>query len=169
MKQGVTIFLFALSIIWTIVGLLVVRVAWNEQEADYEQVTGKVSQPLALSYDLEEAYSEPRVVMAKIYLQGDKREYRLRGYLYQLNPEGMESIQVGETLRLMVKKTAMVGGFKITGSSKSASVSGIYRPNGETIIPLEKGISHAQQRRLIGFGLILMGLFVGIWTYFYFL
>ena len=165
MKRGMIIFLFALSIIWTFVGILILMGAWNENETDYEEITGKVSQPLELSYESEVTFSEPRVVMAKIYIEDDPKEYRLRGKLYQLNREGMESIQVGEALRLMVKKASIVGGFKMNSSTKTVSVSGIYRANGETIIPLEKGIAQSKQRLLIGIGFIIMGLFVGIWAY----
>jgi len=157
--------LYLLSITWTVVGILIVMGAWNENETDYEQITGKVSQPLVLSYELHETFNEPLVVMSKIYLKGDNKEYRLRGKLYWLNREGMESIQVGETLLLMVKKTSLIGGFEINDSSKSVPVSGIYRSNGEIIIPLEKGIAHAKYRLFIGIGFIVMGLLVGVWTY----
>jgi len=65
----------------------------------------------------------------------------------------------------MVKKTSLIGGFEINDSSKSVPVSGIYRSNGEIIIPLEKGIAHAKYRLFIGIGFIVMGLLVGVWTY----
>ena len=159
------IFLYALSIIWTIAGILIVMGAWDENEDDYEQIIGQIAQPLELSYEEHDTFSEPRVVMSKIYLKDDQKEYRLRGKLYHLNREGMESLQLGDNVRLMVKKTSIIGGFKINDSSKTVSISGIYSSDGEVIIPLEKGIDHAKQRLLIGFGLIAMGLFVGIWTY----
>lgn len=159
------IFLYALSIIWTIVGILIIMGAWNENETDYKQITGKVSRPLELNYEIHDTYTEQKVVMSKIYLEEDTIEYRLRGKLYNLNREGMESIEAGETLRLMIKKTSLLGGFEINTSSKSAPVSGIYRSNGEAIIPLEKGIAHAKQRLLIGFGLLAMAWLVGIWAY----
>ncbi len=165
MKKGMILFLYSVSVIWTLIGLLIIKGAWNENEMDYEQITGKVSQPLELSYEERELFIEPRVVMSTIFLEDDNKEYRLRGKLYHLNREGMESIQVGEILHLMVKKTSLVGGFDITNTSKSAAVSGIYRPNGEVIIPLQKGIEHSKQRLLIGIGFFIMGLLVGIWTY----
>ncbi len=165
MKKGMILFLYLLSIIWTLFGLLIVRGAWNENEANYKQITGKLSQPLKLSYEEHDIYPEQRVVMSTIFMEGDNKEYRLRGKLYHLNREGMESIQVGETLHLMVKKTSLVGGLNINNSTKSATVSGIYRSNGEVIIPLEKGIEHSKQRVLIGIGFIVMGFLVGSWAY----
>lgn len=159
------IVLYVLSLVWTIVGILLVSGAWNENKTDYQQITGKVSQ-VELSYDQDDVYPEQRVVMSTIYLEDDPREYRLRGKLYHLNKAGMESIQTGETLHLMIKKTSIVGGFEIKRSSKSAPVSGIYRPSGETIISLGKGIAHAKQRLLIGFSFILAGVFLGLWAYF---
>lgn len=166
MNKGMILFLYIVSLIWTIIGVLIVLGAWNESEKDYEKITGKVSQPLELSYDDHDVYVEQRVVMAKIYLEEDSREYVLRGKLYQLNVEGMESIQVGDTLNLMVKKTSFIGGFKINSDSKSASISGIYRWNGETIVPLEKGIAQSKIRLLVGIVFLLLGLIVGVWTSF---
>lgn len=159
------LFFYAVSAIWTIVGLLIVMGAWNENESDYEQIKGKISQPLALSYEEKDFHFEQRVTMAKIYLEDDPKEYRLRGNLYHLNRAGMESIQVGETLHLLVKKTTIVGGFEITNHSKSAPISGIYRPNGERIISLDKGIAHAKKRLWIGIGFITAGILLGIWMY----
>lgn len=165
MKKGMVLFLYTLGIIWISVGVLIIMGAWNENESDYEQITGKLSQPLALSYEEHDIHEVQKVVMSKIFLEDDSKEYRLRGYLYQLNPAGMESIQVGETLQLMVKKTSIIGGFKINKATKSAAVSGISRPNGEVIIPLEKGIIQSKLRLLIGIGFVVMGLIAGIWTY----
>ena len=161
-----SIFLFGLSTIWIIVGILVVRGAWNENESDYEQVNGKVSRPLELSYDQQhDGFYKPRVVTAKIYLEDDTKEYTLGGNTYHLNKTGMESIEVGETLRLFVKKTTVVGGFKTDDSVKSVTVSGLHRSNGEVIIALEKGMKNSRKRLLTGFGLIGLGLFIGIWTF----
>jgi hypothetical protein len=160
------LFLYILSAIWTIAGVLIMRGAWNERASDYEEVKGTVAQPLALSYEEHEKILEPRVVMAKIRLEDDPREYRLRGKLYNMDPAGMESIQAGDTLRLMVKKTSLVGGYTLERDAKSAPVSGIYRSNGEVIIPLEKGIAHARTRLLIGGVFTAVGLILGLWVYF---
>ena len=65
------IFLYALSIIWTIVGILIIMGAWNENETDYKQITGKVSRPLELNYEIHDTYTEQKVVMSKIYLEED--------------------------------------------------------------------------------------------------
>ena len=158
--------LYILSAIWTIVGVLIMMGAWNERASDYEEVTGTVAQPVALSYEEHEEILEPRVVLAKIYLTDDPREYRLRGKLYDLDPVGMQSIQVGDTLRLMVKKTSLVGGNPLDKEAKSAPVSGMYRSKGEVIIPLEKGIAHARTRLLIGIVFTTVGLMLGVWVYF---
>jgi len=158
--------LYILSAIWTIVGVLIMMGAWNERASDYEEVTGTVAQPLALSYEEHEEILEPRVVMAKIRLEDDPREYRLRGKLYDIDPARMESIQAGDTLRLMVKKTSLVGGNTLEKDAKNAPVSGIYRSNGEEIIPLEKGIAHARTRLWIGIVFTAVGLMLGVWVYF---
>lgn len=160
-----SIFLYFLGISCGVAGVLIVMGAWKESEADYEQVTGVLAKPLELSYEEHHEYGKAPVVLSKIYLEGEQKEYRLRGKLYRLNPAGMESIEVGEPLVLMVKKTSMVGGFPLKSYMKIAPVSGIARPNGEIIISLGKGIAQAKQRLLIGFGMLTMGLILGTWTY----
>ena len=165
MKKGMLLFLYSVAVIWTIVGLLIVRGAWKESEADYEPVIGTLSQPLELSYDLNEEFSEPDVVMAKLYMNEDGVAYTLAGKLYRQNRAGLEALQVGDSVRLMVKKTSFVGGFPVDSSSKSAPISGMYKANGEAIIPLEKGLEQSRKRLMIGIGFMLMGIAVGIWTY----
>lgn len=159
------LFLYFVSIVWVVVGVLVIMGAWNESETDYEKITGIVAKPLALSYDIYNEFSEEEVVMAKIYLEGDAKAYRLGGKLYRMHQTGMESIQVGDRLELWIKKTTIVGGFPITPQTKDAPISGISRANGEVIISLEQGLAQAKQRLLIGLGLLAMGLVLGGWTY----
>ncbi len=158
--------LYILSAIWTVVGVLIMMGAWNERATDYEEVKGTVAQPVAYNLEEHKEFGEQRITMAKIYLSDDPREYRLRGKLYYLAPTEIDSIEVGDTLRLMVKKTSLVGGNTLNKDAKSAPVSGMYRSNGEEIIPLEKGIAHARTRLLIGIVFTTGGLMLGVWVYF---
>jgi len=164
------ILLYIVSFSWLILGVMIFLGAWMENKEDYEEHFGELSDDIKFTietpYNTLNPEDKPQITRALLHIDGKPHEYQLRGILYHKNSEGVNSLKKGDHVKLMVKKTNIIGGAKVSKKNKSRIISAISRSNGEVIISLDDGIKQSKKRLIIAALFVFMGLGLLIWTFF---